>query len=134
MSISLTLAVFKVNAGGESITSFEIENPTGMAEGFWNMPEANLYMVCIAKKKGALRSVKAGLAVLTSLTHHDPEFIDMLSATSRSNAILGPIIAKSGMSMLPAKLTFADGALPSEDELKGVFFEQFLKHSSSGSA
>lgn len=134
MSISLTLAVFKVNAGGESITSFEIENPPGMAEGFWNMPEANLYMVCIAKKKGALRSVKAGLAVLTSLTHHDPEFIDMLSATSRSNAVLGPIIAKSGMSMLPAKLTFADGALPSEEELKGVFFEQFLKHSSSGSA
>jgi len=133
MSFSLTLAVYKVNGGGESITSFEVENPPGMAEQFWDMPEANLYMVCLSKNKGSLRSVKGGIAVLTSLTHHDPEFADMLMASVRSNIVLAPIIAKAGMSMLPARLTIA-GSIPTEEELKRVFFKQYLKHSSSGSA
>lgn len=133
MSFSLTLTVFKVNGGGESITSFEVENQPGMAEQFWAVPEANLYMVCFSKKKGPLSSVKGGMAVLTSLTHHDQEFADMLMAAARSNSVLAPIIAKSGMSMLPARLTLA-GEIPTEDELKGIFFKQYLKHSSSGSA
>ena len=32
MSFSLTLAVYKVNGGGESITSFEVENPPGRGQ------------------------------------------------------------------------------------------------------
>lgn len=133
MSFSLTLAVFKVNGGGESITSFEIENPPGMAEHFWAMPEANLYMVCFSKNKGPMRSVKVGMAVLTSLTHTDPEFADMLMVAARSNSVLAPVVAKNGMSTLSARLRFA-GRIPSEDELKAVFFKQYLKYSSSGSA
>lgn len=133
MSFSLTLAAFKVNGGGESITSYEIENPPGMAEHFWTLPETNLYMVCLSKNKGPLRSVKAGMAVLTSLTHNDPGFADMLMAAARSNSVLGPVIAKAGMSMLPARLTIV-GGIPTEDELKGVFFKQYLKHSGLGSA
>ncbi|MBK0035183.1 hypothetical protein IBT47_23120 [Erwinia sp. S43] len=46
MALSISLAAFKVNAGGESITSFETLNPPGMAESFWSLPEANLYLVC----------------------------------------------------------------------------------------
>lgn len=133
MSFSLTLVAFKVNDGGESITSYEIENPAGMAEHFWTLPEANLYMVCLSKNKGSLCSVKAGMAVLTSLTHNDQEFADMLMAAARSNSVLSPVIAKSGICMLPAKLTIV-GGIPTEDELKGVFFKQYLKHNSSGSA
>lgn len=129
MSFSLTLVAFKVNGGGESITSYEIENPAGMAEHFWTLPEANLYMVCLSKNKGYLCSVKA----LTSLTHNVPEFADMLMAAARSNSVLSPVIAKSGICMLPARLTIV-GGIPTEDELKGVFFKQYLKHNSSGSA
>jgi hypothetical protein len=95
MSFSLTLGVYKVNG----ITSFEVENPPGMAEQFWDMPEANLYMVCLSKNKDSLRSVKGGIAVLTRLTHHDPEFADMLIASVRSNFVLASVIAKTGMSI-----------------------------------
>lgn len=102
MSFTSMLTVIKVNSGSESITSFEVENPPGMAEQFWDIPEANFYLVCLSKNKGPLRSVKGGIAVLTSLTHHDQEFADMLMASGRSNSVLAPIITKSGMSMLPA--------------------------------
>ncbi len=57
------------NGGGEGITSYGVENPPGMAEHVWTLPEANLYIVCLRKIKDPLRSVRAGMAVLTSLTH-----------------------------------------------------------------
>ena len=133
MALSKSLAAFKVNAGGESITSFETLNPPGMAESFWSLPEANLYLVCMAKKKGELRDVKAGIAVLTSHTHHDKEFQDAVMGLIRTSPVLKPISEKSNMSLLPARLS-VQGEIPTEDELKGVFFQQYLKHSSAGSA
>ncbi|WP_215845250.1 hypothetical protein [Candidatus Pantoea bituminis] len=50
MALSISLAAFKVNAGGESITSFETTHQPGMADTFWSLPDSNLYMVCLAKR------------------------------------------------------------------------------------
>lgn len=133
MALSISLAAFKVNAGGESITSFETTHEPGMADTFWNLPDSNLYMVCLAKKRGELRDVKAGIAVLTSLTHHDREFQDAVMSLIRTNPVLKPISEKSNMSLLPARLS-VEGVIPTEDELKRVFFKQYLKHSSAGHA
>lgn len=90
-------------------------------------------MVCLAKKRGELRDVKAGIAVLTSLTHHDREFQDAIMGLIRTSPVLKPVSEKSNMSLLPAKISI-EGEIPTEDELKNVFFRQYLNHSSSGCA
>lgn len=133
MALSLSICVFKINHGGESITSFNIENPENMAESFWEMPESNLYMVSIAKKKGPLREVKAGIAVLTSYNHLDKEFQDTLMALIRQNPVLKPMAERSNMTFFSSKLS-VQGVIPNENELKRAFFNEYIKHSSAGNA
>ncbi|MBK0035185.1 hypothetical protein IBT47_23130 [Erwinia sp. S43] len=79
----------------------------------------------MAKKKGELRDVKAGIAVLTSHTHHDKEFQDAVMGLIRTSPVLKPISEKSNMSLLPARLS-VQGEIPTEDELKGVFSSSIL--------
>ncbi|MFC7506394.1 hypothetical protein ACFQUX_01765 [Pantoea stewartii] len=125
MSVSISLAAFKVNAGGESITSYETINEPGIAEAFWRRAESNLYMVCLAKKRGELRDIKGGIAILTSLTHHDRDFQDAIMSLIRSSTVLKPVSEKSNMSLLPAKLSI-EGEIPTEDELRNVFSGNIL--------
>lgn len=134
MSISVTLMAFKVGPGGESITNYPVENPEGMTETFWKMPECNLYVVCLAGRKGELREVKGGLAILTSLTHQEPEFLDILMMSVSNIEVLKSLATKSNMSFLPARITIEGEVLPSEDELNRVFYNQYVKYSSSRNA
>lgn len=64
MAISISLSAFKIDAGRESITSFQTLNPLGMAESFWSFQDPNLYLAYMAKEKCELRDVKAGISVI----------------------------------------------------------------------
>jgi len=92
----------------------------------------NFYLICISLNDGAKKEVVAGIAVKTSYKHDEPGFLDAIHGLLLSTQVLEKYAAKN-ISFLPAKIIF-EGLPPSENELLELMQEQYLKHSTGGSA
>lgn len=67
MSLTLPIMYFKTGSDLSQITHFEVNYPDDFVKQAWERPEINLFIVCVATKKGAVREIKGGMAVLTSI-------------------------------------------------------------------
>jgi hypothetical protein len=45
----------------------QVNYPDDFVKQAWEQPEINLFIVCVATKKGAVREIKGGMAVFTSI-------------------------------------------------------------------
>ena len=67
MSLTLPLMYFQTGADLSKITHHEVHYQDGFVQQAWLQPEIQLFVVCIARKKGSRREIKGGMAVLTSI-------------------------------------------------------------------
>lgn len=134
MSLTLPIMYFKTGSDLSQITHFEVNYPDDFVKQAWERPEINLFIVCVATKKGAVREIKGGMAVLTSIpASNGLELSRALDDVLRKSDELRPLAGQKNNVFLPAKVGLA-GDPPTEQELLSLFYQQCLKHGSWGSA
>ncbi|WP_259662974.1 hypothetical protein [Escherichia coli] len=128
MSLTLPIMYFKTGSDLSQITHFEVNYPDDFVKQAWERPEINLFIVCVATKKGAVREIKGGMAVLTSIpASNGLELSRALDDVLRKSDELRPLAGQKNNVFLPAKVGLA-GDPPTEQELLSLFYQQCLKH------
>lgn len=121
MSLTLPIMYFKTGSDLSQITHFEVNYPDDFVKQAWERPEINLFIVCVATKKGAVREIKGGMAVLTSLpASNGLELSRALDDVLRKSDELRPLAGQKNNVFLPAKVGLA-GDPPTEQELLSLF-------------
>ena len=116
------------------LSHFEVNYPDDFVKQAWERPEINLFIVCVATKKGAVREIKGGMAVLTSIpASNGLELSRALDDVLRKSDELRPLAGQKNNVFLPAKVGLA-GDPPTEQELLSLFYQQCLKHGTWGNA
>ncbi len=108
------------------LTSFTKDFDVGMYE---ILP--NLYVVCIANKRGSSKNIDAGFIIKTTYTHDDPEFCDVITGVAESSQELKKFVDVN-TSFFPARLKVAGSEPLSENEMLRIMFQQKLKFSTDG--
>ena len=127
MSLTLPIMYFKTGSDLSQITHFEVNYPDDFVKQAWERPEINLFIVCVATKKGAVREIKGGMAVLTSIpASNGLELSRALDDVLRKSDELRPLAGQKNNVFLPAKVGLA-GDPPTEQELLSLFYQQCLK-------
>ncbi|EOM1127941.1 hypothetical protein [Escherichia coli] len=121
MSLTLPIMYFKTGSDLSQITHFEVNYPDDFVKQAWERPEINLFIVCVATKKGAVREIKGGMAVLTSIpASNGLELSRALDDVLRKSDELRPLAGQKNNVFLPAKVGLA-GDPPTEQELLSLF-------------
>ncbi|CNL84748.1 Uncharacterised protein [Yersinia frederiksenii] len=135
LSLTLPLMYFQTGADLSKITHHEVNYQEGFVQQAWLRPEMQLFVVCVARKKGSLREIKGGMAVLTSiLASNGTELANALDDVMRQSDALRSLAGKDKNVFIPAKIGISGDAPPTEEELLSVFYQQCLKHGSWGNA
>lgn len=135
MSLTLPIMYFHTGADLSKITHYEVNYQDGFVQQAWLRPEIELFVVCIASKKGTRREIKGGMAVLTSIpASNGAELAKALDDVMRNSEELRPLAGRSENVFIPARIGISGEAPPTEQELLSVFYQQCLKHGSWGSA
>ncbi|APJ84956.1 hypothetical protein E8131_002875 [Escherichia coli] len=126
---------FQTGADLSKITHHEVHYQDGFVQQAWLQPEIQLFVVCIARKKGSRREIKGGMAVLTSIpASNGAELAKALDNVMRQSDELRPLAGKDENVFIPARIGISGEEPPTEQELLSVFYQQCLKHGSWGSA
>ncbi|WP_250244745.1 hypothetical protein [Escherichia coli] len=121
MSLTLPIMYFKTGSDLSQITHFEVNYPDDFVKQAWERSEINLFIVCVATKKGAVREIKGGMAVLTSIpASNGLELSRALDDVLRKSDELRPLAGQKNNVFLPAKVGLA-GDPPTEQELLSLF-------------
>ncbi len=121
MSLTLPLMYFKTGSDLSQITHYEVNYPDDFVKQAWEQPEINLFIVCVATKKGAVREIKGGMAVFTSIpASNGLELSRALDDVLRKSNELRSLAGQKNNAFLPAKLVLL--ATPLQNKSCLVFF------------
>lgn len=115
--------------GSDSITHFDHDFDL---ELYNNLD--HLYGVLIADNSTANKKITAGFALKTTLTHHQPGFLEILSGIDSINEGLAEHIHPKS-SFLPFKINVGKTDAPlSENEYLQLMYNQFMRFNVDGKA
>ncbi|RYH74966.1 hypothetical protein EVY18_15760 [Citrobacter freundii] len=127
----LPLLYFRTGVDPGQITHYRVRYQEGFVQQAWLRPEIQLYIVCIARKKGALRDIQGGLAVLTDIEYgNDVELAKAFGGIIFRSGVLRPLVGNSDNTFIPARIHITRDTPPTEEELISIFYQQCLKHGS----
>jgi hypothetical protein len=99
----------------------QVNYPDDFVKQAWEQPEINLFIVCVATKKGAVREIKGGMAVFTSIpASNGLELSRALDDVLRKSNELRSLAGQKNNVFLPAKVGIAGDPLQNKSCL--VFF------------
>jgi hypothetical protein len=99
---------FKTGSDLSQITHYEVNYPDDFVKQAWEQPEINLFIVCVATKKGAVREIKGGMAVFTSIpASNGLELSRALDDVLRKSNELRSLAGQKNNAFLPAKVGLA---------------------------
>jgi len=125
----VTIPVFEcIFHGSESIESFIREFDKALYEAL-----PNLYVICVAQTHGRVKKIVAGFFIKTSYTHHDKEFLSVMTAALNSSEKLHRFVGEH-TSFLPARLGISGTSPLSEQEMLKIMMTQYVKYAADGSA
>ena len=105
MSLTLPLMYFQTGADLSKLTHHEVHYQDGFVQQAWLQPEIQLFVVCIARKKGSRREIKGGMAVLTSIpASNGAELAKALDNVMRQSDELRPLAGKDENVFIPANI------------------------------
>lgn len=114
MSLTLPLMYFQTCADLSKITHHEVHYQDGFVQQAWLQPEIQLFVVCIARKKGSRREIKGGMAVLTSIpASNGAELAKALDNVMRQSDELRPLVGKDENVFIPARIGISGEEPPS---------------------
>ncbi|MDX2503678.1 MAG: hypothetical protein QNL62_04265 [Gammaproteobacteria bacterium] len=125
MTIPMFHCIFN---GHESITSFIHDFDEKL---YKSLP--NLYAICISNNRGSTKNIVAGFFVKTSYTHEDSEFLDAITAVTKSNKELAKTVGDNA-SFFTDRLTISGSKPLFDNEMLQVISQQALKFSVGGNA